>query len=78
MRQWVRLKYALVDFFQRDEVEIVDTKDTRVQAECGGMEWTTQVPVISFSDGPTGKKPPKKYIAKVLRFEGMCMYTLAT
>ena len=59
-----------------NEVEIVDTKATRVQAECGGMEWTTQVQVISFSDGPTGKKPPKKYIAKVLRFEGM--YTLAT
>jgi len=32
-------KYALVDFFQRDEVEIVDTKVTRVRAECGGMEW---------------------------------------
>ena len=47
-------KYVLVDFFQRYEVEIVDTKD--VQAECGGMDGTTQVQVISFSDGPTGKK----------------------
>ena len=34
-----KAKYALIDFFQRDEVEIVDTKDTRVQAECEGMEW---------------------------------------
>ena len=71
-------KYALVDFFQRDEVDIVETKDiiTNVtRSKLNAKEWncTTQVQVIWFPDGPTGKKPPKKYIAKVLRFEGMCI-----
>jgi len=74
-------KYALVDFFQRNEVDIVETKDiiTNVaRSKLNAKDWNTatQIQVNWFPDGPSGKKPAKKYIAKVLRFEGI--YTLAT
>jgi len=59
-------KYALVDFLQRDEVDIVETKDIVTNVTCSKLnakEWngTTQVQVIWFPDGAIGKNPPKKY-----------------